>query len=82
MGELVNLKRIRKQRARQEDAATAEANRIRFGRSAAERRGTEAEAKRAQRLLDGKRLASARQEKLGPAGRTPRQDRNMPEGEE
>lgn len=56
MAEIINLKRARKQKARQESEAQAEQNRISFGRSKAERRLSEAERDKASRLLDGHRL--------------------------
>lgn len=56
MAEIINLKRARKQKARQEAEAQAEQNRISFGRSKAERRLSEAERDKASRLLDGHRL--------------------------
>ncbi len=54
--DIINLRRKRKEKSRGQAAAEAEANRIRFGRSLAEKRGTEAEAERARRRLDGHRL--------------------------
>ena len=56
MGDLVNLKRIRKQRARAEAAARAAGNRASFGRTKAERRHAAGEVERGARALDGKRL--------------------------
>ncbi len=56
MAEIVNLRRARKQRARQQAEVEAERNRIAFGRSKAERLLTEAERDKATRLLDGHRL--------------------------
>lgn len=58
MAEIINLKRARKQKARQEAEAQAEQNRISFGRSKAERRLSEAERDKAARLLDGHRLGA------------------------
>lgn len=54
--EIVNLRRARKQRARQDAEKTAEQNRISFGRSKAERKLTEAERDKAARTLEGHRL--------------------------
>ena len=51
MGEIVSLKRRRKQKARLEKQAEAAANRIKFGRAKKERVETAA-----MRALDGKRL--------------------------
>ncbi|MET3891465.1 regulator of protease activity HflC (stomatin/prohibitin superfamily) [Bosea sp. OAE506] len=57
MAEIVNLRRARKQRARQEAEQQAQQNRIAFGRTKAERSLTEAERDKAARTLDGHRLA-------------------------
>jgi hypothetical protein len=56
MGELVNLNRVRKDRAKAEARATATANRAAHGRSKAERTRAETERERAARLLDGSKL--------------------------
>ena len=56
MGEVVNLNRVRKDRAKAEARATAAANRAVHGRSKAERSLSEAERERAARLLDGAKL--------------------------
>lgn len=56
MAEIVNLRRARKQRARQDAEAQAEQNRITFGRTKAERTLTRAERDKAARQLDGHRL--------------------------
>lgn len=56
MGEIVNLKRVRKDRAKTEARAAASANRAAHGRSKAERDRVEAERARAARLLDGSKL--------------------------
>ena len=58
MAEIVNLRRVRKQRARQDAEVQAEQNRITFGRTKAERTQTEAERDKATRQLDGHRLTS------------------------
>lgn len=57
MAEIVNLRRARKQRERAAAEQQAEQNRISFGRSKAERRLAEAERDKADRTLDGHRLA-------------------------
>lgn len=57
MAEIVNLRRARKQRARQEAEQQAQQNRIAFGRTKAERSLTQAERDKAARILDGHRLA-------------------------
>ena len=56
MAEIINLRRARKQRTRQDAEAKAEQNRISFGRTKAERTLTEAERDKAARELDGHRL--------------------------
>ncbi len=53
MGEIVNLNRARKDRAKAGARATAAANRAAHGRSKAERTRAETERERAARLLDG-----------------------------
>lgn len=59
MGEIVNLRRARKDRGKREREAAAGANRLTFGRSKAERELSEASAKlerarhEAHRLEDG-----------------------------
>jgi hypothetical protein len=54
-GEIVNLRKARKARARAEAQIRAAENRVRFGRSKAERRTIAAEDDRAARSLDGHR---------------------------
>ena len=56
MGEIVNLRRARKAKARNEAAVQAARNRAAFGRSKAEKQVTDAEQAREQRLLDNHRL--------------------------
>ena len=53
MGEIVNLNRARKARARTEAAATAAANRAKHGRTTAERGRDELVEARRRALLDG-----------------------------
>ncbi len=55
MGDVVGLGKFRKARARAEDRKRSEENRIRFGRSRAEREANEKETDRATRLLDAHR---------------------------
>jgi hypothetical protein len=56
MAELINLRSIRKRKARAEEEAAAESNRRRFGRSKSERARQEAEqALQAHRLDEHKR---------------------------
>lgn len=56
MGDLVSLNRVRKQAARERSAQQAEANRIRFGRTKAERLVERARAEHSAMLLDQHRL--------------------------
>lgn len=53
MGEIVNLRRTRKQKARGEAETEAAAKRLTHGRSKAERKKTEIEQEAADRKLDG-----------------------------
>lgn len=56
MGDLVNLKRFKKQTERSEAAKTAESNRALFGRTKVEKQRDEMQAQRAGRILDGHRV--------------------------
>lgn len=56
MGEIVNLRQARKRRQRVLREAEAAANRVRFGRTAAERRTDALEAGRRERAQDGAHL--------------------------
>lgn len=56
MGEIVNLNRARKTRAKADARRTAEANRLTFGRTKAERLTTQAERERDAAQLDGHKL--------------------------
>lgn len=56
MGEIVNLNRVRKDRAKAEAKTTASANRVAHGQTKAERARVETERERAARLLDGSKL--------------------------
>ncbi len=56
MAEIVNLKRFKKAKARVESEKAAEANRVAFGRTRAEKEDAKAAAERAARDLDGKKL--------------------------
>lgn len=58
MGDIINLRQVRKQRARAEQEAAARENRIRFGRTKADRFKESAEILLARRRLeDAKRDA-------------------------
>ena len=56
MAEVVNLRRVRKAKTRAEDAVRAEANRMAYGRSKAERSSAKAAAERLAKRLDGAKL--------------------------
>jgi hypothetical protein len=55
MTEIVNLRRVKKLREREDAAATAKQNRVRHGRTTAERANDAREAARRQALLDALR---------------------------
>jgi hypothetical protein len=54
--EIVNLKRFKKNKAREAEAKAAEANRLAFGRTKVERRKTEALQALESKRLDGLKL--------------------------
>ena len=58
MGEIVNLRKFRKQAKKRDDAEQAAANRIVHGRSKAERELNDKRTNRLQRNLDGHRIDS------------------------
>ncbi|WBH17942.1 DUF4169 family protein [Sphingomonas radiodurans] len=53
MGEVINLRRARKARARVDEAAKAGANRVKFGRTKGERDAVSNALTRSERALDG-----------------------------
>jgi hypothetical protein len=53
MAEIINLRRARKSKARDEASVKAAENRARFGKTKAEREKEAAEAERAAKTLDG-----------------------------
>jgi hypothetical protein len=57
MGEIVNLRRVRRARTRAEDAQRAAEARVRHGRTAAERAETARAAERQRAEVDGAKLA-------------------------
>ncbi len=57
MGEIVNLKRVRKLQARDAAAAEAEANRAKHGRTKEQRLQAEAEAAQIARTLDRAKIS-------------------------
>lgn len=56
MAETINLRQVRKRKAREEAASKAADNRARFGQPKAERKLREAEAGRAERAHDAHKL--------------------------
>ncbi|CAN5671020.1 hypothetical protein BH11PSE3_BH11PSE3_47340 [soil metagenome] len=56
MADIINLRQARKDKARQEREAEADANRRRFGRSKAEKAVDKDAKARADREIDGKRI--------------------------
>lgn len=56
MAEIVNLRQARKARKRDEAVQVAAANRVRFGRSKAEKAREKLEAEARARLIDGARI--------------------------
>ena len=56
MGEIVNLRGVRRQRDRETEAQTAADNRSRHGRTRAEKARDEADAARQRAILDGARI--------------------------
>ncbi|WAP67424.1 DUF4169 family protein [Jiella pelagia] len=56
MGDLVNLRRARKQRSRDDKERLAADNRVRYGRDKAEKTCAAAEKKRSETRLDGLRI--------------------------
>jgi hypothetical protein len=55
MGDVINLNKFRKERARQAERKAAGRNRVRFGRSGAEKAAARIEAEREDEALDGKK---------------------------
>jgi len=53
MGEIVNLNRFRKRKAKDAEARVADTNRVKFGRTKAEKKLSEAEKALADKSLDG-----------------------------
>lgn len=56
MGDVINLNRVRKAKAKAERDAVAAQNRTRFGRAKSERDAADAEARKASERLAGHRL--------------------------
>lgn len=55
MGEIINLNKVRKRKAREQAAAQAAENRARFGRTKEQKQRDAAAAEEAQKRLDGLR---------------------------
>ncbi len=53
MGDVVNLRRIRKAKVRDDDVKVADANRLKFGRTKAERKLADATNRLVEKSLDG-----------------------------
>lgn len=79
MGDLVNLRRARKAKARQEEAEQSARNRLRHGRTRAEKQATGILIAKAVKDLDGKRLDDKRLDDKRLSGEDRRNDG---EGEE
>jgi hypothetical protein len=56
MAEIVNLKRVRKDRARREHERDAEANRLRFGRTKTQKAADRDAEERGRRAMDDRKL--------------------------
>ena len=56
MAEIVNLRRLKKQKARAEKEKEAEVNRVRFGTPKSEQRVNSARSEKARADLEGKKL--------------------------
>jgi hypothetical protein len=61
MGEIVNLRRVKKARQREAEAAAAQENRVRHGRPAAEKANDDRERRRVAERTDGARLSESSQ---------------------
>jgi len=57
MADIINLRSVRKQKARDQKDAAAEANRLKFGRTKAEKIKEATEKQRSQKHMDGHKLA-------------------------
>jgi hypothetical protein len=62
MGDVVNLRRARKLKGREDSAKTAAANRLAFGRTKAEIRLSEAERELERKRIDAHRLQADKRE--------------------
>ncbi|WP_371879535.1 DUF4169 family protein [Nannocystis punicea] len=66
MGDVINLNRYRKAKARAEKEQKAEANRVRHARTRTEKQAVQRELDRQSTELDGKRLDAADEGPKGP----------------
>lgn len=71
---VVNLNRFRKKKQREDKAKRAEINRVRHGRTQAEKDRERMDRERAARLIDGKRLERGPEE--GPSDGVARRERS------
>jgi hypothetical protein len=71
-GEIINLRKARKARKRQDKDARAAENRVAFGRTKAERTVVKAESERAERRIDAHLRAPAKDAEDVPEGRPER----------
>lgn len=70
-GKVINLNRVRKQRKRAAEAARADENRTRHGRTGAEKARARQEAETRERLLDGKSMGTGDGSSEQSGGKTP-----------
>ncbi|WP_226621401.1 DUF4169 family protein [Alloyangia pacifica] len=70
MSNVINLNRVRKDRARAEKRAQADENAARHGRSKAEKQREAAEAKKSERDLEGHKLDAAADPTAEPTSET------------
>ena len=75
MAEIVNLKRVRKDKARREHERDAEANRLRFGRTKAQKAADKDAKERERRAMDERKLESTRRPEPQELRRAPMRDR-------
>ena len=62
MADIINLRRVRKEKKRREHEREAEANRLRFGRTRAQKAADSDDATRRRHSLDDKRLPRGKSE--------------------
>jgi hypothetical protein len=61
-GDIINLRKFRKDKTRSEKEKTAETNRAKFGMSKAEKQKTQSEKEQIARIVDGAKLNSKKDE--------------------